>query len=380
MFHYSFSTVLMTVITSTVLIGLIAICLRSRKMLLSIGYKLLAVLIVLTLIRFLYPVELTALVRNIFLPVPLSVAVLYIRHTFFTLGGIDLSIWFLLECVWYSGILYKLIRMLISHIFFSRFIRRYGVNVTAKGIYASIMTQICDGRKNTFRIILLPGLDTPRQSGALHPSILLPRELELTEEELYYTLCHEVTHYRHRDFLIKLGMSLLSAVYWWNPLCKVLAGQLDILLEIRVDEDVTQGDPLIKAVYYKALLNVGKGLVSNPQEPKCPVSPATPGAVGSITDLTKRAEMIFYYKKASIPVFMSLLLLVSALFICSYCFTFESYHLPERDEMDNNDIPSNYMYAVPLEDGTYDIYWDGIWIEHVDTLKYHPNVPIANPK
>lgn len=379
MIHYSFSTVLMTVITSTVLIGIIAICLRSQKLFLSIGYKLLAVLIVLTLIRFLCPIEMS-FVRNVFLPDPLSAAVLYIRHTFFSIGEIQVSIWLLLECVWYGGILYKLFRVLLSHMIFNRYIRRYGVNVTEKGIYASVMNQICDSRKDAFRIILLPNLDTPRQSGALHPRILLPLGLEMTEEELYYTLYHEITHYRHHDFLIKLGMSLLSAIYWWNPLCKVLSGQLDILLEIRVDEDVTQGDPLIKAAYYKALLNVGKELMTRPTEPECPVCAASPGAIGSITDLTKRAQMIFYFKKASVPVFVSLLLLVSTLFVCSYCFIFEAHYLPERDELGQNDIYDDSMYAIQLEDGTYDIYWHGIQIEHVDTLEYHYGIPVISSK
>lgn len=379
MIHYSFSTVLMTVITSTVLIGIIAICLRNQKLFLSIGYKLLAVLIVLTLIRFLCPIEMS-FVRNVFLPGPLSAAVLYIRHTFFSIGEIQVSIWLLLECVWYGGILYKLSRMLLSHIIFNRFIRRYGINATEKDVYASVMTRICDNRKGTFRIILLPNLDTPRQSGALHPRILLPLGLELTEEELYYTLYHEITHYRHHDFLIKLGMSLLSAVYWWNPLCRVLSGQLDILLEIRVDEAVTQGDPRIKAAYYKALLNVGKGLMRNPAEPECPVFAASPGAIGSITDLTKRAQMIFYFKKASVPILVALLLLVSALFVCSYCFIFEAHYLPEQDEIKSTEMYYNTFYAIQLEDGTYDIYWDDVWIEHVDTLEYHYEVPVINSK
>lgn len=376
MFHYSFSTVLMTVITSTVLIGIIAICLQSQKILLSIGYKLLTVLIALTLIRFLCPIE-VSFVRNIFLPEPLSVAVSYIRHTFYSFKGVDISVWFLLECVWYGGILYKVIRMVLSHATFNHYIRRYGDNVTTKEPYASIMTRICDGHKNDFRIYRLSNLDTPRQSGAFFPCILLPEGLQLSEDELYYTLCHEVTHYRHHDFLIKLGMSLFSAVYWWNPLCKVLAGQLDLLLEIRADEAVTQGDPQVQTAYYKTLLNIGKDLVFDPKKPKLPAFFAMPRATGSITDLTKRAQVIFYFRKISIPVFLSLLLLVSALFVGSYCFTFEAHYLPERDKM-TDELQYDDIYAVLLEDGTYAIYWNNQLVEHVDSLEYYPDIPVIN--
>lgn len=379
MFHYSFSTVLMTVITSTVLIGIIAVCLQNKKILLSIGYKLLAVLIILALIRFLCPIEVSS-VRNIVLPEPLSVTVSYIRHTFFSFKGINLSIWFLLECVWYIGILYKVIRMIISHVRFNRFIIRYGENVTEKEPYASLLACICDSRKNAFRVYRLPNLDAPRQSGALFPCILLPRDLELTRDELFYTFFHEITHYRHHDFLIKMGMSLLSAVYWWNPLCKVLARQLDFLMEVKVDEVVTSREPQIQASYYKSLLNIGKELIPDAAHSKSPVYNAMPKATGSVTDLTKRAQVIFYFKKASVPVFLPLLLLVLAIFIFSYCFTFEAFHVSEQDKLDTYELQYNEMYAILLEDGTYAVYWQGQLIEHVSTLEYFPNVPVVNSK
>ncbi|MCM1025717.1 MAG: M56 family metallopeptidase [Roseburia sp.] len=369
----------MTVITSTALIVITAICLRSRKIFLSIGYKLLAVLIVLTLIRFLCPIE-VSFVRNIVMPKALSLAVSSIRHTFFSIGKFNISIWFLLECIWYGGILYSVTRMILSYIFLIRFINRYGDNVTEKEPYASIMTRICDGRKNTFRICRLPNLDTARQSGAIHPCIMIPAELELSEEELYYTLYHEFIHYRHHDFLIKLGMNLLSAIYWWNPLCRILAKQLDLLQEIRVDEAVTGGDQEVQTAYYKVLETIGEQLMSASGKPTSPTYLTAPRATGSIADLRRRAEMIFYYKKAFLPVFLSLLLLVLGLFIGSYCFTFEAYYVAEQDELKTTEVTPDEMYAILLDDGTYDIYWDGWLIEHVDSIEYYYDITVIESK
>lgn len=58
MVHYSFSTILMTFIASNLIIVLITVCFRCEKILLSIGYKLAAVFLVLTVLRVLFPFEL----------------------------------------------------------------------------------------------------------------------------------------------------------------------------------------------------------------------------------------------------------------------------------------------------------------------------------
>ncbi|MCM1188866.1 MAG: M56 family metallopeptidase [bacterium] len=379
MINYSFSTVLMTVLTSTVLIGIIAICFQCDKILISIGDKLLAILILLSLLRFIFPFEIP-LARTVLLPKSLSVIITVIRHTFFSVGPIDFSIWFLLGFIWICGTVYKLVTIVFSHVTFRNFTDRYGMDVTNDPFYRGLLNEICDSHKTNFRIIRVPGLDTPRQSGAFRPRILLPAGLQMTEEETYFTLYHEAIHYWHHDFLIKQGMNLLTAIYWWNPLCHILNHQLDVLLEVKVDHKVTHQDPDTKVHYYNALLHIGDKMSAENKasEPNLPSYLETPRAVGSAEDLTKRATLVLHADEASKPLFLVLLAFVVSLFVCSYCFTLEAHYLPERDYLETPEAQSTEIYAVLLDDGTYDIYWNGAWVENTDSIDYYINIPVIN--
>ncbi len=57
MLYYSFSTVLMTILASNFLIILISLCFQNDKLMVTIGYKLLAVFAIFTLLRLLLPFE-----------------------------------------------------------------------------------------------------------------------------------------------------------------------------------------------------------------------------------------------------------------------------------------------------------------------------------
>lgn len=379
MINYSFSTVLMTVLTSTVLIGIIAICFRCDKILISIGDKLLGILILLSLLRFIFPFEIP-LARTVLLPKSLSVIITAIRHIFFSVGPVGFSICVLLGIVWFCGTVYKLANIVFSHVTFRRFTDRYGMDVTNEPIYRKLLNEICDSHKTNFRVIRVPGLDTPRQSGLFRPRILLPAGLQMTEEETYYTLYHEAIHYWHHDFLIKQGMNLLTALYWWNPLCHILNHQLDILLEVKVDHKVTHQDPNTKVRYYNALLHIGDKMSAKPKTPgpNLPSYLGTPRAVGSAEDLTKRATLVLHSDEASKPLFLVLSAFVVSLFVCSYCFTLEAHYLPERDYLETPEAQSDEMYAVLLEDGTYEIYLGNYYIEHVDSLEYYTGIPVID--
>lgn len=383
MFHYSFSTVLMTVLTSTVLVVIIAICFRRDKVFLSVGDKLLAILIVLALLRFIFPIEMPFSV-NVYLPESLSIVISSIRHTSSSIGPFGLSVWAMIECVWFGGIVYKLFRIVSSHVTFNCFINRYGINVTEKEPFKTLLSKICDSHKVDFRIIQVPRLDAPRQSGILHPCILLPMGLSFTEDEIDYIIRHEFAHYRHHDFLIKQGMNLLTALYWWNPLCYTLSRQLDTLLEIKADQEVIAANSTDKLKYYQSLYAIGTALTKKQQESnesptKFPYL-ATPKMLGGNKVLENRANLALYYERASKPVFLLILAIVLSVFVASYCFTFEAHYVPECDSLGDAEVFYDELYAIMLEDGTYDIYLNDILVEHVDSLTYYVNIPVIIPE
>ena len=58
MIHFSFTSVLMTVVVSNLLLAAISMLFRNEDVLAGIGFKLTAVFCVITLMRFLFPFEL----------------------------------------------------------------------------------------------------------------------------------------------------------------------------------------------------------------------------------------------------------------------------------------------------------------------------------
>lgn len=370
MLNYSFSTVLMTVLTSNLLIIVIALFFQSPKAIRSIGYKLLSVILAFALLRFIFPFELP-FSRNILMPQFLSKAVSFIRRPFAKLGNVRITVWFLFECVWACGTVYKLIQIIRSHAVFNRYVFRYSKDVTEEYPYSAVLKKVCDSRKIDFRVLLVPGLDTPRQNGFFRPCILIPKEMELSEKDIYYTIRHEAAHYKHRDFLIKLGINILAAFYWWNPLCDILKSQIDMILEMRVDEKLVNGDSNVRSAYLSTLVHIGGSAIPN-QNSVPPLS--SPAVTGSIDDLSIRAHMLYRKRTLPLPLIFLSILSVLLLYAASYRFIFEGHCTPQ--EASNLEVHLEEMFAVSLEDGTYDIYWEDIFIEHVDSLKYYNGIVI----
>ncbi|MDE6053078.1 MAG: hypothetical protein K2G55_04815, partial [Lachnospiraceae bacterium] len=70
--------------------------------------------------------------------------------------------------------------------------------------------------------------------------IVLPKTFEIDSRNLYFIISHEIAHYYNGDLMLKFVLSLLRAVYWWNPFIKLLQNQLIRLLEINIDKTVTR--------------------------------------------------------------------------------------------------------------------------------------------
>lgn len=373
MFHYSFSTVMMAVVTSNLIIVLIALCFRHKKLLLSIGYKLLIVFLLLTLVRFMFPLELkfTTTVR---LPKFLSFIITHFLHTLIEPYGIKISIWTIFECVWLIGIAYKLYFHVRECTSAERFLRHNSVDITEQEPYAAALSEACSGRKNPFQILKVSDLPMPCLYGIRHPRILLPMTGELTGPDLYYTLRHEISHHYHHDLVIKQIVNFLSIVYWWNPACLILKNQVNLLLEMRVDDVLVKGDKKVALTYLQTLINIAESSVDHSTLP--------PGLVVSLTRkdtdvLSQRFEMICYRKDySSLSMTLALFVAIFSMYMGSYLVTFESYYVLESVAEETFSDNNSSIYAIPKDDGTYDIYYGDLLIENVDSLEYHPDISI----
>lgn len=383
--NYSFSTVLMTILTSNLLIAVIVLCFRDRKIMLSMGYKLVLLFLGLTTVRFLLPVELP-FTKNVNFFGLLAEIVVAIRHPYISWKFVEISIVVLLGVVWLWGTVRQLRCLHDRKEKFRHFVTRYGVNVSNQEPYRTIMAEICGRRKNPLWVVIVPYYGTPMQYGTFQPYIVLPKTLDLSREELYCVLRHETAHYYHRDALIKDVIAFICAVYWWNPLCKILQDKADILLEMRVDDKLICRDEETRDLYCRTLDEISVKLQG---------TPSIPGAVAAISMAEVRGEDLKYRqammrrkrKKFQKLLFCGMAGLATVLYICSYCFILEPLSRKEISvEEGINLVEDSSFYAVPCEDGSYDVYIDdflgedssheGQFIENVDSLEYYFGISI----
>lgn len=386
MLNYSFSTVLMAVLTSTLLILMTTLCLRYRGVLRAIGSRLIIVLLLLAMFRLFFPFEMP-FCRNINLSRIPSKIISKLVHPYFYLGKVEISIWFFLQCVWVGGMVVSIRKLYrtCNHIY--HHVLRYGRNVSAKEPYRSVFQEVCRKREADMPILLVPGLDAPRQDRILHPRILLPREMKFSENELRYVFRHELAHVRHHDVLIKLLVNMLAVVYWWNPLIRILRRELDIILEIHVDARVLSGgDQNARSDYVDTLMDVAiqaQALLIAQNESNGQIS-SSPMAFGGMSDLEERLVMMYENKRTSPPLVLLLLTLTLSIYALSYAFIFEAYSQPSAtnwskavQEMDPQAIEVQKMYAVAADGGGYDIYLNDMLMEHVDSLEYYSQIPVT---
>ncbi len=374
--NYSFSTVLMTILASNLLIAVIVICFRNQKIMLSIGYKLVAVLLTLTVLRFLFPFE-VPFSRNIYFPKRLSAGVAFLRHAFFTFGVIHISIWALFGCVWFGGTVYFLYRHYKKKSDFRHYIIRYGHNMSDQEPYRKMMAEICGKRRNPLWVVRVPYYGAPMQYGTILPYIVIPSTMDFSEEEIYCILRHETAHYYRHDALLKDAMGILRAIYWWNPLSKHLESKTDLLLEMRVDEKLIAGDEAAREVYCKTLDRINEEIRGKSAMPG--IDAAIPIADVKSEDLECRQSMMRREKRKKGTLFYSLAAVAFAIYIGSYCFTFEAYNtLPWCEDEGVQTAQDDCFYAIVKEDNTYDIYLNGHLVENIDTLEYYIGISIRD--
>ena len=86
-----------------------------------------------------------------------------------------------------------------------------------------------------FRIVMSETIVSPCIFGIFRPYIVLPKGMDIDDQNLYFIIKHELVHYYNGDLFLKFVLSFLKIVYWWNPLIYLLYNQLVRLLEINTD-------------------------------------------------------------------------------------------------------------------------------------------------
>lgn len=385
MLHFSFSTVLMAFLASTAAAVLISIIFSHKTTVVCIGYKILIFLVGIVFVRLLFPFELPFTI-SIFLPQSLSKIISYIRQSQIPIFKTHISLWDLFEVVWIIGIFVNLFRYALSYQRAQNYILKYGQDKTTDPRYQTILDQICKqcNRNNLFHVVELPYLNIPLIFGWKHPCIILPENMDIPLDKLYYVLYHEVMHHLHYSFPIKNVICLLVSIYWWNPACIVLYQFSNTLMEMHIDAKITQNNIEITEQYAACLLYMKHASTKLLVQPPSYLKGHTLSfAQSKNNDFKKRIWLLLQETKTWKKILANIVLTVLILCIsaASYMFIFEAHYYP----------PSfNKFYSTPTKDNSYfiindtcgyDLYINDTYIETIIDIKfYSTGIKIYNKK
>lgn len=168
------------------------------------------------------------------------------------------------------------------------------------------------GLRTAAPVRIFDGFGGPVVLGFVHPVVLVPRSLLLSElrEELELVLYHELAHVKRRDPLWSLFCISMQVLYWFHPLVWLARRRLTDLRELSCDQTVGRALGGDTANYRRTLLTL-----------------AQPGTVkarlGGLAFLTPRSQLALRVRLLERPISSNwalrqskAALLFSLLFVC----------------------------------------------------------------
>ncbi|MCD7804023.1 MAG: M56 family metallopeptidase [Oscillospiraceae bacterium] len=136
-------------------------------------------------------------------------------------------------------------------------IRRFNKSENLESDFISAF-QSSNKLRRTVTVKLSDKTTTPLTYGIIHPVILLPAGMDLSDQkQLRYVLLHEYIHIRKLDNLLKGISSAAVCIHWFNPLVWVMNRFLSRDIELRCDEALLkQCDSDCRADYALTLIDL----------------------------------------------------------------------------------------------------------------------------
>ena len=143
----------------------------------------------------------------------------------------------LLVGIWLTGALYSLARLLHAwHV--ARHIVRSATLDNSGALYDTTMRAAAavGFRGPLPRVVYSATLQSPAVIGSRRPVILLPDDAGTwPRDELFGVLCHELSHVAQRDWSCHLLEEIAAALYWPNPVLRMLWRRTSLRRELVAD-------------------------------------------------------------------------------------------------------------------------------------------------
>lgn len=346
----------MAMLCSTVLILLVHLLRKKPGFIRSFGVSTLLFLYFLCFFRMVVPLELP-FVQVIGLEKGYAALFELARAGEVALQGFQLNLLEFLFILWVGVAVCRFLYFVGRYLWEKRKLERFQHNRSplAEQVFARVQEE--SSKHLQVRVFVCPDIPGPMGIGIRKKDILLPHR-DYTEEELYYVLQHEYTHFVHRDLTVRFLTCVFVCVFWWNPAVYLLNRDVEQMLEIKCDLAVTDGrSKSEKIAYLTAILSA----LRDGGEEKNPAFPAGTHLLPRRMDnaLLERFHMITRGENAKRAFWhrLALLTVSVALLFASYLFVIQPKYDPPTDDYlsgvyEDLDVVE-VSYLIAHDDGTY---------------------------
>lgn len=346
----------MAMLCSTVLILLVHLLRKKPGFIRSFGVSTLLFLYFLCFFRMVVPLELP-FVQVIGLEKGYAALFELARAGEVALQGFQLNLLELLFILWVGVAVCRFLYFVGRYLWEKRKLERFQHNRSPLAEQVFTRVQEESSKHLQVRVFVCPDIPGPMGIGIRKKDILLPHR-DYIEEELYYVLQHEYTHFVHRDLTVRFLTCVFVCVFWWNPAVYLLNRDVEQMLEIKCDLAVTDGrSKSEKIAYLTAILSA----LRDGGEEKNPAFPAGTHLLPRRMDnaLLERFHMITRGENAKRAFWhrLALLTVSVALLFASYLFVIQPKYDPPTDDYlsgvyEDLDVVE-VSYLIAHDDGTY---------------------------
>ncbi len=169
------------------------------------------------------------------------------------------------------------------------------INITHKEILYNCMNAM--NIRTELGISYSPKINSPSLCGLIKPKILIPVSVAFTvrAEEFKYIIMHELSHLKNKDIIINWIITLLSVIYWFNPILLYGFHKMRQECEFSCDAQVISRLGEGENVQYGIAIIKILELVGNSRRLM-----GTTSMVMNSSEIKRRIIMISKYKKMSI--------------------------------------------------------------------------------
>ncbi len=200
-------------------------------------------------------------------------------------------------------------------------------------------------------------VNIPIGVGLLNKSIILPNKV-FTDNELYYILLHEYTHFLNKDVIVKIMTTVFCYIFWWFPPIQLLKKDLEQVLEIKCDLRVAEDmEKKSKVEYLSVIVNSLKNIELSQKE--LLIGTALIEAQKKVA-ITERFEAVMNYVPSKRTNIVSYIIVIVFLFISilSYSYVVQpAYKSPSDGSVT---ITNEDTYILKTNAGKYFLYIDGV--------------------